>query len=244
LGLFRDIVATVVGSFRSTLYRAVTARTELFLGWQAEKDDRRGLKKSILRSEKSRPLPRRAGESAENRKKQSWYSKINVNFTYFGIIVRASQPRRHPVRTVRKSAPDRHLTILDLSANLCVHSKSSRKVPRPNSSPNRSDRPTFSKASYPITGKCGHLTPEIFCAIGTIPDGSAHNFPRTSISETFFFLPNCRFHPLSISPFRTNHLFSFPSLSLSLIVIIFTKTCCPFSRCHSPTHHHQSPPHF
>jgi hypothetical protein len=57
--------------------------------------------------------------------------------------VRASQPQHPQWRTVRKSVPDRNATILGLVENLCVHLKSSGKVPRPNSASNRPHRPTF-----------------------------------------------------------------------------------------------------
>jgi hypothetical protein len=90
------------------------------------KDDQCSLKKSILPSEKSPPLRRRAGESAENRKKESWGSKISVNFTDFEIIVRASQPRQRAVENGAEKCPDRNMTILGL------YKKSWGKVPRPN----------------------------------------------------------------------------------------------------------------
>jgi hypothetical protein len=76
----------------------------------AEKYDRCILKKSIFLSETCHPQPRRAGESAENCKKESWDSKISVNFTYFGVIVRASPPRQHPLENGSEKCPrsERH----------------------------------------------------------------------------------------------------------------------------------------
>jgi hypothetical protein len=45
---------------------------------------------------------RRAGGKL---KKESWDSKISVNFTYFGIIVPASRPRQHPAENGSEKSP-------------------------------------------------------------------------------------------------------------------------------------------
>jgi hypothetical protein len=53
---------------------------------------------------KSPPLVRKAGESAEDWKNESWDSKISVNFIYLEIIVRLSQPRWQSVEKFWLSA--------------------------------------------------------------------------------------------------------------------------------------------
>jgi hypothetical protein len=104
---------------------------------------------------KSPLLGRKAGESAENWKKKSWESKISVNFPYFGITLRPSQPVENGSSV--------------LGENLYVHLKSSGKVPRPNSSQRLS---TVSAGAF-----CNHRQFEKNLSAGHRRDESDEPFP-------------------------------------------------------------------